>query len=123
MGPIGSGSPVRLEISDPVYSGPYVTGQELDYLARRSWRSPETSGNGSVRRAGVKPSSRAELDGARVMMTPSCTHALELSALLLDIQPEGDEVIVPTFTFTSTANAYVLYGATAVSLRTSAKTR
>jgi dTDP-4-amino-4,6-dideoxygalactose transaminase len=49
--------------------------------------------------------------GARVLLTSSCTHALEMSALLLDIQP-GDEVIVPSFTFTSTANAFALRGAT-----------
>lgn len=46
----------------------------------------------------------------RALMTTSCTHALEMAALLLDLQP-GDEVIVPTFTFVSTANAFVLRGA------------
>src|SRR6516164_113728 len=46
----------------------------------------------------------------RAMLTSSCTHALEMCALLLDIQP-GDEVIVPSFTFVSTANAFVLRGA------------
>lgn len=46
----------------------------------------------------------------KVMVTSSCTHALEMCALLLDIQP-GDEVIVPSFTFVSTANAFVLRGA------------
>jgi dTDP-4-amino-4,6-dideoxygalactose transaminase len=46
----------------------------------------------------------------RALVTASCTHALEMSALLLDIRP-GDEVIVPTFTFVSTANAFVLRGA------------
>src|SRR6266404_3223095 len=46
----------------------------------------------------------------RALLTTSCTHALEASALLLDIQP-GDEVIVPSFTFVSTANAFVLRGA------------
>ncbi len=46
----------------------------------------------------------------RVMVTTSCTHALEMSALLLDIQA-GDEVIVPSFTFVSTANAFALRGA------------
>ncbi len=46
----------------------------------------------------------------RVMVTTSCTHALEMCALLLDIQP-GDEVIVPSFTFVSTANAFALRGA------------
>ena len=43
-------------------------------------------------------------------LTPSCTHALEMAALALDIRP-GDEVIVPSFTFTSTANAFLLRGA------------
>jgi dTDP-4-amino-4,6-dideoxygalactose transaminase len=46
----------------------------------------------------------------RALLTTSCTHALEMAALLLDIQP-GDEVIVPDFTFVSTANAFVLRGA------------
>lgn len=53
----------------------------------------------------------AEALGApRVLLTTSCTHALEMAAILLDIQP-GDEVIVPSFTFVSTANAFVLRGA------------
>lgn len=46
----------------------------------------------------------------RALVTTSCTHALEMAALLLDLQP-GDEVIVPSFTFVSTANAFVLHGA------------
>src|SRR5581483_6442916 len=46
----------------------------------------------------------------KVLLTTSCTHALEMAALLLDIGP-GDEVIVPSFTFVSTANAFVLRGA------------
>lgn len=49
----------------------------------------------------------------QVLLTTSCTHALEMAALLLDIQP-GDEVIVPAFTFVSTVNAFVLRGATPV---------
>jgi dTDP-4-amino-4,6-dideoxygalactose transaminase len=47
---------------------------------------------------------------AATLLTTSCTHALEMSALLLDIKP-GDEVILPSFTFVSTANAFVLRGA------------
>lgn len=46
----------------------------------------------------------------RALVTTSCTHALEMAALLLDLQP-GDEVILPSFTFVSTANAFVLRGA------------
>lgn len=48
--------------------------------------------------------------GAQVLLTTSCTHALEMAALLLDLS-EGDEVVVPSFTFVSTANAFVLRGA------------
>jgi dTDP-4-amino-4,6-dideoxygalactose transaminase len=53
------------------------------------------------------------LGGATILLTTSGTHALELMALLLDVAP-GDEVIVPSFTFPSTANAFVLRGATPV---------
>jgi dTDP-4-amino-4,6-dideoxygalactose transaminase len=52
----------------------------------------------------------SELGVAKALLTTSCTHALEMAALLLDIQP-GDEVIVPAFTFVSTINAFVLRGA------------
>jgi dTDP-4-amino-4,6-dideoxygalactose transaminase len=52
----------------------------------------------------------AELGATRVLLTPSCTAALEMAALLLDLAP-GDEVIVPSFTFVSTANAFHLFGA------------
>jgi dTDP-4-amino-4,6-dideoxygalactose transaminase len=51
-----------------------------------------------------------ELSVAKALLTTSCTHALEMAALLLEIEP-GDEVIVPSFTFVSTANAFVLRGA------------
>jgi dTDP-4-amino-4,6-dideoxygalactose transaminase len=51
--------------------------------------------------------------GSKVLLTTSCTSALELSALLLDLK-QGDEVIVPSFTFVSSANAYVIMGATIV---------
>lgn len=46
----------------------------------------------------------------KVLLTPSCTHALEMAAILLDVQ-EGDEIIMPSYTFVSTANAFVLRGA------------
>src|SRR4029077_19439616 len=51
-----------------------------------------------------------ELGVAKVLLTTSCTHALEMAALLLDVRA-GDEVIVPSFTFVSTVNAFVLRGA------------
>ena len=52
----------------------------------------------------------------KALLLTSCTHALEMSALLLNIQP-GDEVIIPSFAFVSIANAFVLRGARPVSLR------
>ena len=52
----------------------------------------------------------SKLGVRKTLLTTSCTHALEMSALLLNIQP-GDEVIVPSFTFVSTVNAFVLRGA------------
>jgi dTDP-4-amino-4,6-dideoxygalactose transaminase len=55
----------------------------------------------------------AQAPGYRALLTPSCTHALEVAALLLDPSP-GDEVIMPSFTFVSTANAFVLRGAVPV---------
>src|SRR5690606_5228778 len=51
-----------------------------------------------------------QLGAHKALLTTSCTHALEMAALLLDIQP-GDEVIIPDFTFVSTVNAFVLRGA------------
>jgi dTDP-4-amino-4,6-dideoxygalactose transaminase len=54
-----------------------------------------------------------DLSVPRVLLTTSCTHALEMTAILLDVSP-GDEVIVPDFTFVSTANAFVLRGAVPV---------
>ncbi len=54
-----------------------------------------------------------ELPALKTLLTPSCTHALEMGALLIDIQ-EGDEVIMPSYTFVSTANAFVLRGARVV---------
>jgi len=53
---------------------------------------------------------KKELNIHHILLTPSCTHALELAALLLDIRP-GDEIIVPSFAFVSTVNAFVLRGA------------
>ena len=56
---------------------------------------------------------REHLGAKNVLMTPSCTHALEMMALLIDIR-EGDEVIMPSYTFVSTANAFALRGANIV---------
>lgn len=100
-------------IDPPVvpFNRTYVAGNELDYLAE-AVRQGSTCGDGPfTRRAAAL---LRELTGAaEALLTTSCTHALEMSALLLDLRP-GDEVIMPSFTFVSTANAYALRGATPV---------
>jgi dTDP-4-amino-4,6-dideoxygalactose transaminase len=90
------------------FNRPYVTGKEQEYVAA-AVASGHISGDGTFTKR-----CQALLEGAlgvkRVLLTTSCTDALEMAALLLDISP-GDEVIVPSFTFVSTANAFVLRGA------------
>jgi len=88
-----------------------VIGPELAYLAEAIERG-HLSGDG---RFTAQCSARlAEMNGAaRALLTHSCTGALEMAALLADVGP-GDEVIMPSFTFVSTANAFVLRGATPV---------
>lgn len=83
-------------------------GDELAYMAE-SLGSGQISGDGVFTRR-CHQLLEAALGVDKVLLTTSCTHALEMAALLLDIQP-GDEVIVPAFTFVSTVNAFVLRGA------------
>lgn len=90
-----------------VFNKPYMTGKELHYIA-------EAHLNGKL--AGDGPFTKRchewleKRNGARkALLTHSCTAALEMAALLADIKP-GDEVIMPSFTFVSTANAFVLRG-------------
>ena len=91
----------------PFNKPPYVGVEEKFVL--EAMCSSKVSGDGVFTRK-----SEALLEGhtkcLRALLTPSCTHALELAALLLDIQ-EDDEVIMPSYTFVSTANAFVLRGA------------
>ena len=94
---------IRIPFNKPTY-----LGQEIDYL-KDSLAKDHISGDGEY-------SSKCHtfLEDAlgvhKALLTTSCTHALEMAALLLDIQP-GDEVIVPAFTFVSSINAFVLRGA------------
>ncbi|GAB1645610.1 dTDP-4-amino-4,6-dideoxygalactose transaminase [Krasilnikovia sp. MM14-A1259] len=93
------------------FNRPFLADRELDYLIEAA-SSGHTSGDGPFTRRAT--TLLGELTGARsVLLTTSCTHALELTGLLLDLHP-GDEVIMPSFTFVSTANAYVLRGAVPV---------
>ena len=83
-------------------------GNELAYLAT-AVEGGHTAGNGPFTKQAEQMLS-AMHGGAATLLTTSCTHALELSARLLDLQP-GDEVIVPAYTFVSTASAFVWNGA------------
>jgi dTDP-4-amino-4,6-dideoxygalactose transaminase len=90
------------------FNRPVTVGKESEYVAQ-AIAAAKFSGDGPFTQ---KASALLEqqLGVRRVLLTTSCTHALEMFAFLLDIQP-GDEVIVPSFTFVSTVNAFVLRGA------------
>lgn len=94
-----------------VFNKPPVTGNEEKYILK-ALKSSKISGDGPF---GNKCQKWFEenLPCKKSLLTPSCTAALELAALLIDIQP-GDEVIMPSYTFVSTANAFVLRGAKVV---------
>jgi dTDP-4-amino-4,6-dideoxygalactose transaminase len=90
------------------FNKPYITGKEFDYI-KEAIKLEKLSGNGYFtkrcheffeKRYGFK----------KALLTHSATAALEMAAILIDIQP-GDEVIVPSYTFVSTANAFILRGA------------
>jgi len=85
----------------------FVSGREIDYLAD-VLRSGKIGGDGPFT-ARCNSWLREQTNCGKALLTHSCTAALEMAALLLEIQP-GDEVIMPSFTFVSTANAFVLRG-------------
>jgi len=93
------------------FNRPYLTGRELGYI-REAAAAGQLAGNGQFTRR-CQEWLQDLLGAPKVLLTHSCTAALEMSALLLDLQP-GDEIIMPSFTFVSTANAFVLRGATPV---------
>ncbi|MBL8055801.1 MAG: dTDP-4-amino-4,6-dideoxygalactose transaminase [Anaerolineales bacterium] len=90
------------------FNRPCFAGNEQAYIAQ-AIAAGQISGDGLFTKQ-CRNLLEAELGVARALLTTSCTHALEMAALLLDIQP-GDEVVVPSFTFVSTVNAFVLRGA------------
>ena len=90
------------------FNRPTVAPNQLEYVSQ-SFASGHLSGDGPFTARATKLLSEIH-NGSRVLLTTSCTSALELSALLLDLHP-GDEVIVPSFTFVSSANAFVIMGA------------
>src|SRR5690349_2793124 len=93
------------------FNRPYATGGEFAYV-QQAIEAMHLSGDGPFTKR-AHALLRTMTESHTALLTTSCTHALEMMALLLDLGP-GDEVILPTFTFVSTANAFVLRGATPV---------
>lgn len=90
------------------FNRPCLTGNEYKYIAQ-AIANGHASGDGPFTRK-CHELLEKELAVPRVLLTTSCTHALEMAALLLNCGPQ-DEIIVPSFTFVSTANAFALHGA------------
>lgn len=90
------------------FNKPAMVGRELHYISD-AVRTGHVSGDGKFTRQ-CNALLESWTGAKKALLTTSCTHALEMAALLLNIQP-GDEVILPSFTFVSTVNAFVLRGA------------
>lgn len=90
------------------FNVPPCTGGEEQYI-KQALTSNKLSGDGQFGKR-CQGWFESHLPARKTLLTPSCTAALELAAILIDIQP-GDEVVMPSYTFVSTANAFVLRGA------------
>jgi dTDP-4-amino-4,6-dideoxygalactose transaminase len=90
------------------FNRPSIAGNELRYV-EEALRGRHWCGDGEFTRRSARIL-ESEWPGSRVLLTTSCTHALEMAAMLLDLGP-GDEVLLPSFTFVSTANAIALRAA------------
>ena len=90
------------------YNKPFLVGKELEYI-KEAIESGKISGNGQFTRK-CQQFFEERFGFGKCLLTSSCTDALEMCALLLDIK-EGDEIIMPSYTFVSTANAFMLRGA------------
>lgn len=90
------------------FNRPYLTGKETQYI-HDAVATGKLSGNGKYTQL-CQIFFQEKYNFKKCLLTTSCTDALEMAAILCDIQP-GDEVIVPSYTFVSTANAFVLRGA------------
>lgn len=93
------------------FNVPPVTGNELQYITE-AIQNEKICGDGAFTKK-CNEWIEEKFKTSKALLTTSCTHATEMAALLLDIQP-GDEVIMPAYTFVSTADAFVMRGATAV---------
>ena len=90
------------------FNRPFISGNEINYIQDAQNRC-QLSGDGFYTKL-CHEWLEQHFNCPKALLTHSCTAALELSALLIDIEP-GDEVIMPSFTFVSTANSFVLRGA------------
>lgn len=90
------------------FNRPYLTGKETHYIYE-AVNTGKISGNGAFTKK-CQDFFETQYGFKKSLLTTSCTDALEMAAILTDIQP-GDEVILPSYTFVSTANAFVLRGA------------
>ena len=90
------------------FNKPYITGKETDYI-QDAVNTGKLSGNGKYTQKCQNWFSET-YGFKKCLLTTSCTDALEMAAILIDIKP-GDEIILPSYTFVSTANAFVLRGA------------
>lgn len=90
------------------FNKPYLSGKELQYIAE-AVATKKISGDGMFTKK-CHDFFESKYKFKKVLLTTSCTDALEMAAILLDIK-EGDEVIAPSYTFVSTVNAFVLRGA------------
>jgi dTDP-4-amino-4,6-dideoxygalactose transaminase len=90
------------------FNRPILAGRELEYI-QQAVANGHLSGDGPFTKK-CHAYLEEQLGATKALLTTSCTHALEMAAILLEIQP-GDEVVIPDFTFVSTVNAFVLRGA------------
>ena len=90
------------------FNKPYLSGKELDYI-KDSVLSMKISGDGGFTKK-CHQFFEEKYNFKKVLLTTSCTDALEMAAILIETQP-GDEIIIPSYTFVSTVNAFVLRGA------------
>jgi len=90
------------------FNKPYLTGKEMQYI-EDAVKSGKISGNGKYTQK-CQNFFEENFGFKKCLLTTSCTDALEMAAILINIQPD-DEVIIPSYTFVSTANAFVLRGA------------
>lgn len=96
-----------MNVNDIPFNKPYMTGRELSYIAQ-AHANGHLAGDGMFTKK-CHAWLEARAGTHKALLTHSCTAALEMAAILADIQP-GDEVIMPSYTFVSTANAFVLRG-------------